>query len=115
MNSQDVEIVVTRTDGKQTCMDLTAGALSLTLACLEIGAGGISSTGENEEQVWTLLAELNEFRAEPEWSDEDKEETRLNKLAVARALLESAGYMVSQAPIKRPRSMLSGCMETQTH
>jgi hypothetical protein len=91
----DYEILITRSDGKQTCMDVSMPSLDLLTSCAEIGYEGAEGNLAHIDDVGIVLDELKELLTEPEWSAESKEQTRLGKLLSAQTLLESAGYTVT--------------------
>jgi hypothetical protein len=95
----DIELLVTRSDGKATCMDLTASQLALLNSTLSVGADGFGQgygSEDDENAMWSLIGELKEFEDEPEWDALAKEALRVAKLRGAQTLLESAGYTVAK-------------------
>lgn len=98
------EILMTRMDGKQTCMDVSPALLSLLVDTIDVGAdafgsGDTGATEETEHEAWTFIDQLKEFRDEPEWSAESQEATRLAKIESAKTLLMSAGYTVAKGDL----------------
>lgn len=94
------EILITREDGKQTCMDVSPALVSLLCDTLDVGADAFGSgdTGADEDtenEAWTFIGELKEFRDEPAWEPADQVRAINAKIQSAITLLTSAGYQVA--------------------